>query len=187
MANQFMTRIVGYNGAGLICLPNGGTPPQSANFTELSPTAGPGSTNSAFMQGRLTTAIADSTATTVATITIPNAAHSALIDLLCRTGMTNTSHIYDSTRVQRVLIAVTRVPGAAAVAVASSAIGAAIATSSGGQTMTSTLSLASVSGGNTVTQTINIQITNVGTPSATSECQVFWNVLNSQINGVTVS
>lgn len=134
-----------------------------------------------------TTGIADSAATTVLAISIPNANVSAVLRILVRSAITNASHTYDSTRVVEYLVTVTRVAGAAAAVAVSSAIGAAIATVSAGQTLTTALSAASLSGGATATQTCNLQITNVNVSAGTTETELLYEVLNGNAGGVTVS
>jgi hypothetical protein len=128
---------------------------------------------------RLTTAIADSTATTLFTINVPNRALRGSIHLWLSGGITNTSHTYDSVRTQEYLIAITRVPGAAAVAVISATFGAQIATSSGGQTFTMTGSIAAVSGGVTAVNTLAVQVTNVNASAGTTEVDCFIELFNS--------
>ena len=128
------------------------------------------------------TAIADATATTLFTATIPNNSCSATIEVLIRSGITAASHIYDSTRVVLYLITITRVAGANAVAAVSAAVGAQIATSSGGRTLTSTLAGAAVSGAVGASNTIAFQITNTSSVAGVTETQFFARILNGAGN-----
>lgn len=129
----------------------------------------------------VTTGIADTVATRVARITIPNANNSAVIRVLARVTLTAASHIADSTRVVEYLFVVTRLAGAIAAAAVGAAVGAQIATKASGHTMTATLGLSSITGGATATNTFDIQLTSTSTPSGdTAECQLFCEVLNYQ-------
>jgi hypothetical protein len=125
-------------------------------------------------------AIAQTTATRVLQVQVPNANNSAVVRILVRSMITAASHIGDSTRVVEYLLTVTRHAGAAAVAVLSAAIGAQIATVAAGQTLTSTLGVAAVSGGVTALNTLDIQVTNTVSSSGISETQVFAEILNYQ-------
>lgn len=113
------------------------------------------------------------TAKNVLNILIPNIAQSFACLLLVRVGITTTSHTYDSTRAGLFLLAVTRVPGAAAVATLVSVSNATQATEGGGQTLTSfTMATAAVTGGVTATQTLPINITVTGSVTGTADCQM---------------
>lgn len=118
------------------------------------------------------TAIPDTTATRVAQIVVPNVACSAVMNIMVRSAVTAVGHIYDSTRVAFYTIAVSRIPGAAAVAVASAVADATIATS-GTSTLTTALAVAAVVGGVTAINTFNLTIANVGTPAGISETQLY--------------
>jgi hypothetical protein len=133
------------------------------------------------------TGIPDSTATTIGTITVQNQPTSFAVWLFVRTGITNASHTYDSTRTYIYPIVVTRVPGAATVVIVGTKLGDTIATSSGGQTFTSTVAAAAVSGANTATQTIALQITNVNGSGGTTDAQPLFIQLNGAIFGPTIS
>jgi len=137
-----------------------------------------GTANTYYQFKKLTTAIADNTATTVATLSIPNINQSCVLRILIRSAITNASHTYDSTRVAEYTGVVTRVAGAAAVVVLSSVIGAQIATSSGGQTLTTALSAAAIGGGVTATNTCALQITNVNASAGTTETEIFVELIN---------
>lgn len=124
-------------------------------------------------------AITDATATTVLTITVPNFANSAVVRVFGHSRITTTGHIYDSTRVFEYFIVVTRVAGAVAVAAISAAVGAQIATSAAGQTLTSTLAIAAVAGGATASNSFAVQVTNTGSVAGTSETTVWAEILNA--------
>lgn len=145
----------------------------------------PGVANSWSDFTKLVTGITSGAATTVLTVTFPNQNCSGVLRILICSGITAASHIYDSTRVVEYLVALTRVAGANAVAGVSAAVGAQIATSSGGQTLTSTLAAASVAGGVTAVNTIALQITNTVSGGGTSQTLVLCELLNAA--GATLS
>lgn len=134
------------------------------------------------------TAIVDSTATQVGLITVPNVACSWAGLVILRLGLTGASHTYDSTRVWVGTLAVTRVPGAAAVSTLTVVTGGSQqATSASGYTITITVALGSVSGGVTATNTFAINVTSVGSTASTSECQCMVIGSNGAAGGVLFS
>lgn len=144
---------------------------------------GLGGANTRQSGDRLTTGIVSdgATAKTVLTILIPNFAQSFICSLTMRVGITTASHLYDSTRFATFALALTRVPGALAVATLVTISNAAgnIATSSGGQTITFTLAAAAITGANTATQTLVLNITATGSVTGTADCQVFFSGINA--------
>lgn len=145
------------------------------------------------------TAIADDTATTVFTVTVPNPAAStyvsAVIDvtLLGIEGAGGAIGAGESSSAAFYQVVVTRTPGVAAVAGISSATSAvaAVASVSGGDALVSPLlvTLGSVSGGATATETFTIQVTiDDDTGSSTNHvCVAYASVLNASANGVTIA
>lgn len=136
---------------------------------------------------KTTTAIPDSTATTVATLSVPNEDCSAVIEVLVRSMISASGHNADSTRGVKYLIMVTRQAGAVAVAAISSAIGAGIATKGSGQTLTTALTIAAVSGGASAVNTFALQITNTLNVAGASETSVVVEILNGSGGQVSVS
>lgn len=134
----------------------------------------------------VTTGIVSGTATTLATITQANVSGSAVADILVRVACNSTGHLFDSTRVGKYTLAISRVAGSALVATLSSVYGAAIATS-GTDTLTFSIALAAVSGGVTATNTIAIQITVIESGGFTSEAQLSITAMNSQTFGPTIA
>jgi len=124
--------------------------------------------------------IADSVATRILRITIPNANNSAVIRVLLRSTITTASHIGDSTRVAEYTIVVTRLAGAVAVAAISTVFGDQIATKATGRTLTTALTIDTVVGGATATNTFDVLVTNVLSVAGISESQVFAEILNYQ-------
>lgn len=142
---------------------------------------GLGGANTRQSGDRLTTGIVSdgATAKTVLTVLIPNFAQSFTCSLTMRVGITTASHLYDSTRLATFALAVTRVPGALAVATLVQISNATIATSSGGQTITFTLAAAAITGANTATQTLVLNITATGSVTGTADAQVFFSGINA--------
>lgn len=150
----------------------GGTSPYNANSATQ------------FVGSKL--AIADSVATTLFTVNIPNTSQAVILTLLLESSISAASHINDSVRVQTVNIVVVRqAAGIVAVAAISAAVGAQIATTSGGQTLTSAVSVAQA-GAAGAANTIAVQVTNVLSVAGISECR--WQAtLITKSNGPTIS
>lgn len=133
-------------------------------------------------------AIADNTATAVATISIPNANNAAAFRVMVMSSLTGAD-AYESTRVAEYFVVVTRTAGVAAVAaIALSTVAATtIATISGGATLTTALTLGTVTGGATVTETVDIKATNVGSVGQVSETTLVIEEINALASGITVA
>lgn len=133
-----------------------------------------GAANSIVTNGVGKTAIVDATATSIITITVTNVNASFVMRVINISATTAASHIYDSTRVVEYFVVGTRVAGANLVCGISAAVGAQIATVSGGRTLTSTLALSSVTGAVGATNTIDIQVTNTSSVAGTSACDLVY-------------
>lgn len=137
------------------------------------------------------TAIADNVATTVLTITVPNAAHSAVIRVTAcgvlgaggaiGAGEANASNSYD--------ITVVRTAGVNAVADISTAWGVNAAAVAGAATCTAALTVAAVSGAVGATNTFPVQITIVKSGGASDNHTAFLTaeVLNQNATGVSIA
>lgn len=138
-----------------------------------------------------TTGITDAAATTVATITIPNAAHSATIrfTVVGSLGAGGAIGANEASASNSYIVTIARTAGVNAVAAISSAFGAAASAVAGAATVTATLSLAAVSGAVGATNTIAVQttITKSGGSSANHTALVSWEILNANASGVTVA
>ena len=137
------------------------------------------------------TAIADNAATTVLTITIPNAAHSATVHVVLN-GSLGAGGAIGANEASGTItydISVTRTAGVNAVAVAATGYGSATASVSGGATMTITAALAAVSGAVGATNTFAFQVTiHRATGSATNHtCTVRAEIQNANATGITLS
>ncbi len=137
------------------------------------------------------TGIADATATTVLTVTVPNAAHAAMIDVLVmgRLGAGGAIGADEAAQSSRYQFTVVRTAGVASVLVASAQLGAAAANVAGSATATATLSVVNSAEGVGVTNThlIKVTITKSGGSSASHKADVHVRLHNMNATGVTVA
>lgn len=130
-------------------------------------------------------AIAQATATGLFRVTVPNVSGGAGGRVLVTSVITQTSHVGDSTRTIEYVWSVTRLAGAVAVITISIVTGGTvIATKAAGYTLTSTLAATAVSGGATATNTFDIQVTNTGSTSSTTNATYLAECLNYAEGGV---
>ncbi len=151
----------------------------------------PGGALTGFVLGpKAVTAITDNTATTVMTITAPNVLCSALIQVTIigiagaggaiGAGEDVTSITYN--------ISVTRTPGVAMAAVASTGFGSAAAAVTGAGTMTTVGAITLTGEGVTVTNTAVFKATiDQSSTSSNHVCLVFANIVNWAAGGITIS
>jgi hypothetical protein len=137
------------------------------------------------------TAIADATATDVLTITVPNAAHSALVRVMLAgsLGAGGAIGANEATGVVAYDIAIARTAGVNAVAGISAAYGAASAVVAGGATITVTAAMSAVVGavGASNSFTVKVTITKGSGASANHTCRIHATVVNANATGVSVS
>lgn len=131
-------------------------------------------------------AIPDTTATLLATITIPNAAHSAIFRLLFLSTL-NGANANESTRVVEYLLTVSRKAGANAVGVLSAAIGAQISTVAAGATLTTTPAIGAVVGAVGAVNTLPINISNVCSVAQVSQTIMVVEEINDNATGITIA
>lgn len=132
--------------------------------------------------------IANNTATDMITVTVPNGNHNAAIFLDIMAHLGTGTDASESTRVATGAIAICRQTGAATVAVASTLAQTAIATASGGGTLTLAYDVSSISGAVGATQTFTIRVTLVVTGTITDHVAViFARSLNSAASGITMA
>ncbi len=134
----------------------------------------------------------DTTAKDVFTVTVPNGAHAALIevDVLSSLGAGGSIGAGEATQVSKYQVVVSRTLGVAAVVSVSSAIGGTQSNVAGGQAITSTVVTASaVSGavGVANTFTIKVAITRAGGGATAHSCVAAARVLNTNASGVTIA
>lgn len=133
------------------------------------------------------TGIADNTATTVFTLTVPNGNHAAAVYLtfLSSNGSTDA---FESNRTATGLVVVQRNTGASAVATAAAISNAAIATVGGGATHTLAYSVVANAEGVGSTETVSIKVTiddsgNLGS----NQVVVLAELVNAEASGVTIA
>lgn len=130
------------------------------------------------------TGIADNTATSMITVTVPHAAHSAVLKLTILGAVTAGA----STRCATGLVTFTRTAGDVdAVGTAATLDDAAIATVAAGETLTLAYALTSVAGANTGAQTFDVQVTLNTSAGATAACLIKAELLNLSGTGVTMA
>ena len=136
--------------------------------------------------------IADNTATTVLTVTVPNAAHSASLEIFI-TGSLGAGGALGANEAsigEKYLVTVTRRAGVNMVAGISSVYGSSGSVAvAGASTITMTATLGSVSGAVGATNTVAIQVTIAhGSGSSTNHtCLVEYESQNANASGVTVN
>ena len=157
----------------------------------LGGTGVPGSAGVMYEFTKEVTAIAENTATAVLTVTVPNAAHAAILEILvmARQGAGGTIGADESVTVTKYLIAIARTAGVASVLTLSSAIGATNSKVSGGDTDTAVLTqTANAEGvGATNTHTIKVTIDSSNNSSGNHKCDLFVRLFNANASGVTVT
>lgn len=134
------------------------------------------------------TGIANNTATSILRVTVPNSNQNAgiSIDLVAWLGAGTDQS--ESTRVASGRIAIARQTGANVVGVAATLAEAAIATTSGGGTLTLAYSVSSVTGAVGVENTFDIQVTLVVTGTITDHAIMFdAKLMNGQDNGISIA
>lgn len=132
--------------------------------------------------------IADNTATAVLTVTVPNAEHNAgiFLDIVAHLGV--GTDLSESTRVATGAIAIARKTGDATVAVASTLAQTAIATTSGGATLTLAYAVSAMTGAAGATQTFDITVTLVVTGTISNHVAVVaGRLVNSAASGITIA
>lgn len=136
-------------------------------------------------------AIANAVATSVLTITIPNAAHSARVrvELEGSLGAGGAIGANEASGSVAYMISITRTAGVNAVGTISAAFGSAMANVAGGATITVTAALAAVVGAVGATNTIDVQVTITrGSGASTNHtCVVLAEVLNANATGVSIA
>lgn len=153
--------------------------------------ASPGGASSNTRNVKPVSGITDATLTTVATITIPNAAHACTIrfTLLGALGAGGAIGADEAVAENTYYVTIARVAGVNAVLNISSAVGASASNVAGAATVTATLALAAVSGAVGASNTCAVQatITKSGGSSAAHTALVSWEILNARATGVTVA
>jgi len=137
------------------------------------------------------TAIADNVATNTITVTVPNAAHSAMLKLTLKgsLGAGGAIGANEATGTISYDVAIARTAGVATVATFSAAYGSATASVAGAATITITAAASAMSGAVGATQTFTVQVT-IAKGSGSSDnhtCQVLAEIINANATGVTLA
>lgn len=134
------------------------------------------------------TGIADNTATSLITVTVPNANHAAAIRLTLLATCAVGTDAFESSRVATGTCVLARTTGANVVAAVSTIAQAQIATVSGGGTITLAYGVSAVSGAVGAVNTFDIQVTIVHTGTITShQAVVLAELINAEATGVTMA
>lgn len=139
---------------------------------------------------KVVTGIADNSATTVLTITVPNAAHAALIQvtIVGQAGAAGAIGAFEDVTAVTYNIAVCRTPGVAMGATVSTAFGSAAAVVAGAGTMTTVGAITLNGEGVTAVNTGSFKATiDQSSTSTNHRCLVFATILNANASGITLS
>ena len=152
----------------------------------------PGAANVETKTTKVVTGLTDTVATDVLTVTVPNAAHAAFIDIdvLGVLGAGGSIGAGESACLAKYQVSIVRTAGAAAVAALSSAIGGVKGNVAGGQAITSVVAtLGNITGavGATNTFTVKVAITRAGSGADNHVAHVSARVLNANATGVTIA
>lgn len=136
------------------------------------------------------TAFSNGVAKSVLTVTIPNAQHSAVLEVEVQGAIGTGGAIGagEAVATNTYKFNITRTAGVNAVVVASSAYGAAAAAVAGATTVTATAAASSVSGavGATNTFTVDVTITRGGGSSDNHTALIYYKLMNANTTGITV-
>lgn len=159
-------------------------------FSDLYYGAQAGATTSHRLQKAIAS-ITDNTDTNVFTVSVPNAAHSAMIRVtLCGSlGAGGAIGANEASQSISYDIAVARTAGVATVATASSAYGSANSAVAGAATITVTGAVSAISGavGDPQTFTITVKIVKGGGASDNHTCVAIAEILNANATGVSIA
>lgn len=140
---------------------------------------------------KLVSSIVDATATKVFTITIPNAAHSANVEVTINgsLGAGGAIGANEATGTVKYNVSIARTAGVNAVATISTAYGSANSSVAGAATITVTGDLSAISGavGAVNTFTIRVTITKGSGSSANHTCTAHAVLLNANASGITIA
>lgn len=157
----------------------------------LGGTGVPGAANVVYEMTKEVTAIADNTATAILTITVPNAAHAATVevDVLGRLGAGGAIGADEGVSSSKYIISVARTAGVASVAVVGAQLGVAQASVVGGATVTAVVTQTATGEGVGVTNThvVKITIARGSGTSANHKCDVRARLQNANASGVTIA
>lgn len=150
-----------------------------------------GAANTVQVTSKVVTGIADATGTAVFTVTVPNSAQAAMIELniLASLGAGGAIGAFEASAEAIGAVIVARTAGVNAVATAATLTNTATAAVAGATTITLAYAVSAISGavGAVNTFTINVTITKGGGASANHQAFVEATVLNAVGSGVTIA
>lgn len=155
---------------------------------------GPGSTATTTTRTELNkavTGITNAAATDVLTVTIPNAAHSACleVEVIGSLGAGGAVGANEATASNTYKFVITRTAGVATVVATSAAFGAAAAAVAGAATVTCTAAATAMTGVVSAQQTFTVQVTisrSAGS-STNHTCLVYAKLMNANVTGITIA
>ena len=155
-------------------------------------TAGAGVVTSRTEINKAVTAFTDAVAKATFTVTVPNAAHSATLQVQFAASMGAGGAIgaNEATGTISYDFAIARTAGVATVITASVAYGSAVSAVAGADTLTVTAAASAVGGANSATQTFTIDVTisKVGIGAEDNHtCLCYAKLMNANATGVTIA
>jgi hypothetical protein len=137
------------------------------------------------------TGITNAAATDVLTVTIPNAAHSASLEIRVTgsLGAGGAVGANEATATNTYVVSITRTAGVATVVTVSSAYGAAASAVAGAATVTCTAAATAMTGAVSATQTFTMQatISRSAGSSTNHTCLVYAKLMNANATGITIA
>lgn len=151
-----------------------------------------GGVSSRYMVNVAKSGMADTVATAIATVTVPNAKHTAvfLIDVLGVMGAGGAVGAGETSKFSQYQLVITRTAGLAGVATLSSLVGGVQSKVAGADNITSVVVTASaMTGANTIAQTFTIlvAITKAAGAADNHTCVATISEVNQNANGITVA
>lgn len=157
----------------------------------LGGTGVPGAAGVIYEMVKEVTAIAENTATTVLTVTVPNGAHACRIevDVMGRQGAGGTIGADESVSSSKYIMSLSRTAGVASVLTLGTQLGVANAKVSGGDTLTAVLTQSATGEGVGATNTHAIQVTidSSNNSSGNHKCDLYVRLFNANATGVTIA
>lgn len=133
------------------------------------------------------TAVADAVATSIFTVTCPNAEHASIVEIMIMASVKKTAGgTYESTRVAVGYVVFDRTTGAALVGTATALTNAGIATS-GTDTLTLAYGVSVVAGAVGAVNTMSIQVTLTASGTDTHDVVALATIINQAASGMTIA
>ncbi len=134
------------------------------------------------------TGIADSSATSLITVTVPNANHAAAIRIMLVASLGTGTDQFESTRCAQGMVVLSRKTGDGTLPAAATLTLAQISTDSGGGTLTLAYGVSAVTGSSSQVNTFDIQVTLVKSGTITDlQCVFYAELVNAEAAGITMA